>query len=204
MDCKFHYCFENSIILFCAAPNRMLLTLHIIMLNIHYQQQHRQQPHSRNEEEKSSVRVGTADLLAMMTTDEPNVDFTLALGADTFIDLVNGKWRRSEDVLRLVDYRIVVFRRLMEEDDEESEQLKQQSDNDVQECIAKLRQRVQSTTSQLAITVTQILAATNSIRGVSVSSSAARCTTDEALLRQILSDDVLKFIKERRMYAFAE
>lgn len=140
----------------------------------------------------------------MMTTDEPNVDFTLALGADTFIDLVNGKWRRSEDVLRLVDYRIVVFRRLMEEDDEESEQLKQQSDNDVQECIAKLRQRVQSTTSQLAITVTQIPAATNSIRGVSVSSSAARCTTDEALLRQILSDDVLKFIKERRMYAFAE
>ena len=136
----------------------------------------------------------------MMTTDEPNVDFTLALGADTFIDLVNGKWRRSEDVLRLVDYRIVVFRRSMKEDDKESEQLKQQSDNDVHECIAKLRQRVQSTT----ITVTQIPAATNSIRGVSVSSSAARCTTDEALLRQILSDDVLKFIKERRMYAFSE
>jgi hypothetical protein len=162
-------------------------------------------PTLRNEEEKSSVRVGTADLLTMMTTDEPNVDFTLALGADTFIDLVNGKWRRSEDVLRLVDYRIVVFRRLIKEEDGESEQLKQQSDNDVQECITKLRQRVQqSTTSQLAIRVTQIPAATNLIRGVSVSSSAARCTTDEALLRQILSDDVLNFIKEKRMYAFSE
>ena len=157
----------------------------------------------RNEEEKSSVRVGTADLLTMMTTDEPNVDFTLALGADTFIDLVNGKWRRSEDVLRLVDYRIVVFRRLMKEDDEESEQLRQQSDIDVQECIAKLRQRVQSTTSQLAIRVTQIPDATN-LRGANVSSSAARCTTDEVLLRQILSDDVLNFIKEKRMYAFSE
>jgi hypothetical protein len=160
-------------------------------------------PHSRNEEEKSSVRVGTADLLTMMTTDEPNVDFTLALGADTFIDLVNGKWRRSEDVLRLVGYRIVVFRRSMKEDDEDSEQLKQ-SDNDVQECIAKLGQRVQSTTSQLAIRVTQIPDATNLMRRVSVSSSAARCTTDEALLRQILSDDVLNFIKEKRMYAFSE
>ena len=158
----------------------------------------------RNEEEKSTVRVGTADLLTTMTTDEPNVDFTLALGADTFIDLVNGKWRRSEDVLRLVDYRIVVFRRLMKEDDDESEQLKQQSDNDVQECIAKLRQRVQSTKSQLAIRVTQIPTATNLMRGVSVSSSAARCTTDEVLLRQILSDDVLNFIKEKRMYAFSE
>jgi hypothetical protein len=91
----------------------------------------------------------------------------------------------------------------MKEDDEDSEQLKQ-SDNDVQECIAKLRQRVQSTTSQLAIRVTQIPDATNLMRGVSVSSSAARCTTDEALLRQILSDDVLNFIKEKRMYAFSE
>jgi nicotinic acid mononucleotide adenylyltransferase len=54
----------------------------------------------------------------MLTTDEPNVEFTLALGADTFVDLVNGKWRRSEDVLKLVEYRIVVFRRLIEEDND--------------------------------------------------------------------------------------
>ena len=179
-------------------------TSHYFVLYIPHQTTSTTPQQLRNEEEKSSVRVGTADLLTMMTTDEPNVDFTLALGADTFIDLVNGKWRRSEDVLRLVDYRIVVFRRLMKEDDEESEQLKQQSDNDVQECIAKLRQRVQSTKSQLAIRVTQIPTATNLMRGVSVSSSAARCTTDEVLLRQILSDDVLNFIKEKRMYAFSE
>ena len=51
----------------------------------------------------------------MLINDEPDVEFTLALGADTFIDLVNGKWRRSEDVLQLVGYRIVVFRRLSEE-----------------------------------------------------------------------------------------
>ena len=179
-------------------------TSHYFVLYIPHQTTTTTPQQLRNEEEKSSVRVGTADLLTTMTTDEPNVDFTLALGADTFIDLVNGKWRRSEDVLRLVDYRIVVFRRLMKEDDDESEQLKQQSDNDVQECIAKLRQRVQSTKSQLAIRVTQIPTATNLMRGVSVSSSAARCTTDEVLLRQILSDDVLNFIKEKRMYAFSE
>lgn len=195
MDCKFHFVMKT-------VPFCIMCLLFNVANQYSPPPNNNNTPTLRNEEEKSSVRVGTADLLTMMTKDEPNVDFTLALGADTFIDLVNGKWRRSEDVLRLVDYRIVVFRRLMKENDEESEQLKQQSDNDVQGCIAKLRQRVQSTTSQLAIRVTQIPDATNLIRGVNVSSSAVRCTTDEALLRQILSDDVLNFIKEKRMYAF--
>ena len=161
----------------------------------------------RDEEQKSSVRIGTADLLTMLTTDEPDVDFTLALGADTFIDLVNGKWRRSEDVLKLVEYRIVVFRRLIEgdDDDEAPEQVKQ-TDNEVQECIAYLRQRVLDSisTPEPTITVTQIPAATKSNMGVSVSSSAARSTTDETVLREILSDDVLNFMKEKKMYAFSE
>jgi nicotinic acid mononucleotide adenylyltransferase len=143
----------------------------------------------------------------MLTTDEPNVEFTLALGADTFIDLVNGKWRRSEDVLKLVEYRIVVFRRFIEEGNDDdvsssaSDELKQY--DEVQRCIAKLRLRVDSTTTEPAITVTQIPTATKSNIGVSVSSSAARNTTDETVLRQILSADVLDYIRERKMYAFA-
>jgi len=155
-----------------------------------------------DEEHKESVRVGTADLLTMLITDEPNLEFTLALGADTFIDLVNGKWRRSEDVLQLVEYRIVVFRRLVEEDNASSEELKQH--DEVKECIAKLQQRVDSTTATTTITVTQIPSATKSDIGVSVSSSAARNTTDETVLREILSADVLDYIRERKMYAFSD
>jgi len=156
----------------------------------------------RDEEQKESVRVGTADLLTMLITDEPNLEFTLALGADTFIDLVNGKWRRSEDVLKLVEYRIVVFRRLVEEDNASSEELIQH--DEVKECIAKLQQRVDSTTATITISVTQIPSATKSDIGVSVSSSAARNTTDETVLREILSADVLDYIRERKMYAFSD
>ena len=139
----------------------------------------------------------------MLINDEPNVEFTLALGADTFIDLVNGKWRRSEDVLKLVDYRIVVFRRLSEEgSSSSSEEIKQQ--DAVKECIAKLQLRVDSTKTSTAITVTQIPSATKREIGVSVSSSAARNTTDETVLREILSADVLDYVKERKMYAFSD
>lgn len=147
--------------------------------------------------------MGTADLLTMLINDEPNVEFTFALGADTFIDLVNGKWRRSEEVLKLVEYRIVVFRRLIEEDNASSEEIQQH--DEVKECITKLQQRVDSTTPA-AITVTQIpsATATKSEVGVSVSSSAARNTTDEVLLREILSEDVLDYIRERKMYAFSD
>ena len=147
----------------------------------------------------------------MLTTDEPNLEFTLALGADTFIDLVNGKWRRSEDVFKLVEYRIVVFRRSIEEDNNNnaslSEELKQH-DDEVQECIAKLQQRVKNSTStkttKPGITVTQIPTATISNTGVSVSSSTARNTTDETVLREILSADILNYIREGKMYAFSD
>ena len=154
----------------------------------------------RDDKQKESVRVGTADLLTMLINDEPNIEFTLALGADTFIDLVNGKWRRSEEVLKLVEHRIVVFRRLTEEDNASSEEIQQH--DEVKECITKLQQRVDSTTPA-SITVTQI-SATKSEMGVSVSSSAARNTTDEAILREILSANVLDYIRERKMYAFSD
>lgn len=143
----------------------------------------------------------------MLTTDEPNVEFTLALGADTFVDLVNGKWRRSEDVLKLVEYRIVVFRRLIEEDNDFDDALSSAKEieqyDEVQECIAKLQLQLDSTTKP-AITVTQIPTTTKSNAGLSVSSSAARNTSDETVLREILSADVLDYIRERKMYAFSD
>jgi hypothetical protein len=46
--------------------------------------------------------------LDMLTTDEPNVDFAIALGLDTFIDLASVKWKRTEDVFKLVGHWIVV------------------------------------------------------------------------------------------------
>ena len=139
----------------------------------------------------------------MLITEEPNIEFTLALGADTFKDLVNGKWRRSEEVLQLVEYRIVVFRRLGEEDNNSSSTQLKQQDEEVQECIEKLNLRVDATaTNPVNITVTQLPALCRT--GVNVSSSAARNTTNETELLEILSTDVIDYIRERKMYAFSD
>mmetsp|Transcript_10686 Transcript_10686/g.23643 ORF Transcript_10686/g.23643 Transcript_10686/m.23643 type:complete len:243 (-) Transcript_10686:59-787(-) len=145
------------------------------------------------EEQKASLRVGTADVLDMVTSAEPNVDFTIALGADTFIDLASGKWRRTEDVFRLVGYRMVVFRRLSEDGSNENKST--EKDHLLQESIAKW-QLINST--QSSIRVIQIPTLTN------VSSSAVRRCTDETMMKEMVSSDVLEYIQQQRMYKLSE
>lgn len=60
---------------------------------------------------ETTMRVGTADLLDMLKLEEPDSEFTFCMGADTFIDLTDWKWKRSRDVLRLLEGRIIVFQR---------------------------------------------------------------------------------------------
>ena len=59
----------------------------------------------------NTIRVGTADLLEMLQRQEPETEFTFCLGGDTFLDLTAWKWKRSKDVLRLLDRRLVVIYR---------------------------------------------------------------------------------------------
>jgi nicotinic acid mononucleotide adenylyltransferase len=125
----------------------------------------------------------------MLTTNEPNVDFTLALGADTFIDLASGKWRRTEDVFQLVGYRMIVFRRLLENDEHN------EKDEILQGSIAKW-QLINATKSSLRLV--QIPSLTNA------SSSTVRGTTDEPILEELLTEEVLEYIKRRSMYSFAK
>lgn len=147
---------------------------------------------SRGEEQrKSSLRIGTADLLDMLTKNEPVVDFTIALGADTFIDLASGKWRRTEDVFRMVGYRMVVFSRR----DDYNNSTSAEKEQLLQESIAKW-QLINST--QSSIRVIQIPTLTG------VSSSAVRKSTDETALKEMLSSCVLEYIQQRQMYAFSD
>ena len=58
------------------------------------------------------MRVGTAALLDLLRIEEPDTEFTFAMGADTFIDLTDWKWKRSKDILKeQLNGRIVVFQR---------------------------------------------------------------------------------------------
>ena len=129
----------------------------------------------------------------MLTTDAPDVDFTLALGTDTFIDLASGKWRRTEDVFKLVGYRMIVFRRIPE-DSNDGKQLTE-TDHLLQGSIAKW-QLINST--QSSIRVIQIPTLSN------VSSSAVRKSTNETILKEMLSSHVLEYIRHNRMYSLSE
>lgn len=48
----------------------------------------------------SSGRVGTIDLIRHIKATEPDIRLHLVLGADTFSDLTQGKWKESETVMR--------------------------------------------------------------------------------------------------------
>jgi nicotinic acid mononucleotide adenylyltransferase len=164
----------------------------------------------------------------MLTADEPNVDFTLALGSDTFIDLARGKWKRTEDVFKLVGHRIVVFRRKgtrkvvdgnggattsAEEANNDyaaaatsaaadismvEKNTTYEDDELFQELIAKW-QIINPTTHSTSIHVVCIPTSLTN-----VSSSAARQCTNLQDLKEMVSQSVLDYIVEHKLYAFSE
>jgi nicotinic acid mononucleotide adenylyltransferase len=89
-----------------------------------YQQKwKKQQQNNKTEEQKSkAISIGTADLLEYYQSEDRNnnddnnaqVDYTLCLGADTFLDLTSGKWRRTQDILDLIQGRFLVLYRATE------------------------------------------------------------------------------------------
>lgn len=57
--------------------------------------------------EASNGPVGTVDVVEFLRGRHAGVDFTLVLGGDTFNDLVAGKWRRGDDLVRMATFAIV-------------------------------------------------------------------------------------------------
>uniref|UniRef100_A0A7S1U456 Cytidyltransferase-like domain-containing protein n=1 Tax=Phaeomonas parva TaxID=124430 RepID=A0A7S1U456_9STRA len=55
------------------------------------------------------ARVGTADVLDHLSAAYPGTDFSFVMGADTYRDLRAGVWRRSDELLRRLNF--VVFPR---------------------------------------------------------------------------------------------
>ena len=130
----------------------------------------------RKDEDLHELRVGTADLLDMLREEEPETDFTCCLGMDAFVDLTNLKWKRSEHVLSLG--RFVVIDRLGYSE----------GDRIIQE-----RQTASSDIRLLRIPTLDM-----------VSSTMIRSCRDEETLQSLLAPAVLDYIKEHKMYRFAE
>ena len=168
-----------------------------------------------------NIKIGTADILDMLTTHEPNVDFTLALGSDTFIDLASGKWKRTEDVFTLIGHRIVVFRRKRRRKTastgivnvgggnetnhasaipmsvEDAASLDEDDEKLLHDLVAKW-QIINPYTQSSSIQTVTIPTLTN------VSSSAVRQSTDVEALKEMISEIVLDYIRQHKLYAFSE
>jgi nicotinic acid mononucleotide adenylyltransferase len=173
--------------------------------------------------------VGTADILDMLIENEPDVDFTWAIGEDAFIDLACGKWKRAEDIFKLLGHRIVVFRRSLHDnnnndndnEDKAKELLTNNNNNNndneemeriLQDCVTKwsLHPPIVNTVG-LNIENGLTSPSSSSIKLVhvptlssNVSSSAARATNDETILNTLLSNNVLDYIRHHCMYSFSE
>jgi nicotinic acid mononucleotide adenylyltransferase len=135
---------------------------------------------SRPEEEKKSLHVGTAELLEMLIKNEPESDFTFCLGADTFLDLTEWKWRRSRDVLRLLGGRLLVVNR-------------KGITANLEERVAKVNE------TESANAVLLNVPSLNE-----VSSSAVRSCTHVEKLQEMLSGGVFEYMQTNRLYAFSD
>ena len=124
----------------------------------------------------------------MLTTNEPDVDFTLALGTDTFVDLASGKWRRTAEVFKLVGHRMIVFRRHSVHDGAAEEDI-------IQQHIAKW-QIFNGTTPSIRLVEIPSLA--------DVSSSIVRSTNDESILNDMVTPPILEYMKQNKLYTFEE
>ena len=151
-------------------------------------------------EEKASfqsenVRVGTADVLDMLMKDEPNTKWTLTLGRDTFMDLTNWKWRRSRDILKLVEGRILVIHRLLDTMDTKV------NDNHLLELEKRVNQinfDFFGSHDSNPIKIIEIKSLSH------VSSTLVRNTTDTTLLLQWITKPILDYIQAKQLYAFQQ
>ena len=137
----------------------------------------------KNEEEIQALRVGTADLLDMLLEEEPDTDFSFCMGSDTFMDLTAWKWRRSKDVLKLLDGRLIVLER------------KGMTGND------QLRKRiatVNATDGRGNVFLLEIPSLQE------VSSSSVRSLGEEDKLSYMVTPDVLAYMKKHRLYSFGD
>ena len=163
---------------------------------------------ARTDEEKTALRVGTADLVEMLMEDEdkeqknndaaaegvatPKTEFSFCLGADTFLDLTDWKWKRSRDVLRLLEGRLVVVNRKEEEGD---------GNNNTETTKAStLRKRIEETNATPLgngrITLLDVPTLGD------VSSSKIRNAENKELVKHMLSPKVLEYVIANNLYGF--
>ena len=122
------------------------------------------------------LRLGSIDLVHYLLDKYPDMNFTMLLGGDTYADLLAGKWKRGDELMKLV--KVVVVDRQGVESPWRAEKEKKEGQED----------RVQY------IHVPELS---------DVSSTIVRATTDRKELALYLDPAVLDYIVQHQLYAFA-
>ncbi|KAG7336550.1 acyl-CoA N-acyltransferase [Nitzschia inconspicua] len=147
---------------------------------------HRHLGRISEEKDLATLQVGTADLLEMLLEEanESNaeVEFSFCLGADTFLDLTAWKWKRSKDVLRLLEGRLVVVHREgMAKKEELLDRIKHVNDTEGGRVM------------MMDVPVLE-----------DVSSSKARELTAKHDLQKLVPPKVVDYIQLHKLYSFGE
>jgi len=163
------------------------------------------------DEEKASLRVGTADLLEMLIEEERGknknsndvankTEFSFCLGADTFMDLTDWKWKRSKDVLKLLEGRLVVVNRKQQHQEGKAIDSQQHQPIEKKSAEELLKERVNRVnSSELAngqISLLEVPTLDN------VSSSKVRNSRDRDYVKNAISSRVLDYMVSHNLYGF--
>jgi nicotinic acid mononucleotide adenylyltransferase len=155
---------------------------------------------------------GTVDLLDILLPQEPDTDFYLALGADTFMDLTSGKWKRAKEIIHRIQGRMVVFQRWVD-----ATGILNQVQTQPLVSEPQLRERIHQVQDSLQDPAMEGMESRDRIGSdllrfplwihipnlSAVSSSLARSMDREDSLGRIVSSQVLSYVKEQALYTFA-
>jgi len=212
--CEYSYMYSYFFI-FIYIPIHNLRSRNL--LHFFFQIKDKASRHSPQEMDK--VRVGTADLLDVLTEKEPMTDFSFALGTDTFMDLSSWKWRRSKDIFRFLQGRFLVLYRKQRRHQQESpnnHNATEITEEEVLERIRKVNQeynhhwhherKEDSDTDADTDTDADAVGPTRLLRIPElsdVSSTQVRACTKVEDLEGLLVPEVLKYIVDNQLYGFS-
>lgn len=148
-------------------------------------------PAARGDDDKDDDKDDDA------TNDEDGgAEFSFCLGADTFMDLTAWKWKRSHDVLRLLEGRLVVVNRPCDDDGDDDDEHRRNNNRRalVEERVAQIN------ASPLGYGGKIILIDVPGLKNVS--SSMARSVDREDALRELVPDKVVDYIVRNKLYSF--
>lgn len=150
------------------------------------------------------VPVGTVDILEYLVAHEPYTTFYLCLGADTYRDICSGKWRRTQDLVNVLQDRIIVIDRTEQRNEDLATSVEELAQIHRNVYESRVDHRSFANGNNASIAVPASVFRLPDVFQANVSSSRVRVSTDTTFLSHYLTPSVLKYIQSNKLYAFGD